>query len=342
MSKSLADAPARLDEQLNAPTTGQLQALKKKQSAVFWPWLGGLLVVGLVVVVVVTFSTWNWLNNLHPGSDPGSSGTVSTLNVQRGAAYADLNFMLLNVQYAPSFRDDLIRSGVATVRVTVRVSNPTKAAISIAYYDVARLLAPKQQPIVPTNLNLTAAPQAGTTQTGWIDFPVAQNTVLNTLKFQLGNAALNEILVTIPVSGAYDASQYNPHLYNKSVTIQYSFTGWRQPTYNLYYHLTSVDVRSAYNGVEARAGQQFYVLNFAVDNPNNAVISPGPGYYYMRLAFNGSNHLPKESTIPDTFKANAHGVSGRVVFMERAGMRTLNIFFLFEAYAGGFNTPVSL
>lgn len=343
MSQSLSDVPARPHEPIATPVTGTLPTLKKRQSAVFWPWLGGLLLLGLVIVVVVTFSAWNWLNTLHAGSGANSStAPISTLNVQRGAVYADLNFTLLNVQYASTFSDDLIHSGAATVRVTVRVINPTKSAIGIVYYDVARLLVLKQRPIIPSNLNLAAAPQAGSTQIGWIDFPVAKNTDLKTLKFQLGNAALNETLVTIPVSGAYDASKYNAHSYNKSVTIAYYFRGWQKPPYYLYYHLTRVDVRSAYNGIEARAGEQFYVLNFTVDNPNNAVISPGPGYFYIRLALNGSNHLPKDSTLPDTFKANAHGVSGHVTFMEAAGMHNLNIFFLFESYAGGFNTPVSL
>ena len=342
MSKQLSDAPLRPDEQIISSTTGSMRAVKKRQPAVFLPWLGMLLVVGLVIVGVVTLSVWNWLNAIQSGSGPGqSSSSISTMNVQRSAMYADLNVTMVNVQYATSFSDDLIHTGPATVRVTLRVNNPTTNAIDIAYYDVARLLVPKQQPIAPTNLTLSAVPAARTTQTGWIDFPVAQNTALNTLKFQLGNASIGELLVTIPVSGAYDASQYNSHSYNKSVPITYTFQGWQQPVYNLYYHLTRIDVRNSYNGVETRAGQQYYVLYFTVDNPNYATISPGNGYFYVRLALNGGNRSPMDNTLPDAFKANAHGVSGYVAFQGPAGMRSLNIVFLWESRAGGFTTPVS-
>lgn len=345
MSKQLSDAPLRPDEQIaTSATTGSMPAVnvKKKQPAVFWPWLGMLLLVGLIIVGIATLSVWNWLNAIQSGNGAAqSSSAVSTVNVRRRASYADLNVTLVSVQEATSFSDDLIHTGPATVRVTLSVNNPTSNAIDIAYYDVARLLVPKQQPIAPTNLTLSAVPAARTTQTGWIDFPVAKNTALSTLKFQLGNASIGELLVTIPVSGAYNASQYDAHSYNKSVPITYTFKGWQQPVYNLYYHLTRIDVRNSYNGVETKAGQQYYVLYFTVDNPNGAWISPGTGYYYIRLVLNGGNRSPMDNTLPEAFKPNAHGVKGYVAFQGPAGMHNLNIFFLWESQPGGFNTPVS-
>src|SRR5690348_2738240 len=99
MSKQLSDAPLRPDEKIVTPTTGDLKPVKKKQPAVFWPWLGMLLVAGLIIVAIVTFSVWNWLNSIQSGNGPGqSSSSISTMNVQRGASYADLNFTLVNVQ----------------------------------------------------------------------------------------------------------------------------------------------------------------------------------------------------------------------------------------------------
>lgn len=338
MSKQLSDAPLRPDEQIASSTTGSMSAIKKKDPAVFWPWLGGLLVIGLVIVGIVTYSTWNWLNNLQIGAGTGqSSSTISTVNVRRGAIYADLAINLVSVQYASSFSDDLIYAGPATVRVTLQVDDPTGGAIDIAYYDIARLLVPGQQPIAPTNLNLPASVQTKTSVSGWIDFPVPKNTALPTLKLQLGNAATNELLVTIPVSGSYNASQYNDHLYHTSLTVDYYFEG-----YLLVYHLNSVDVRDSYNGGETRAGQQFYVLSFTVDNPNGQTIVPGYGYDYIRLVVNGSLVTPKDNTLPNSFKAGARGIGGHVTYATSPGMHSLNIKFLFQLREGGDIYTISL
>ena len=336
MSKQLSDAPVRPDEQVTSSTTGSIPVLKKKKPAIFWPWLGGLLVVGLVIVGVVTLSVWNWLNTLQNGieaSQPSSS--VSTLNVGRSAIYADLNITWNNVQYTTSFSDDPIHAASAIARVTVNVNNPTPNTIVITYYDDMRLLVPGHQPIVPTNLNISAAVQKGTTQTGWIDFPVAKGLDLNSLKLQLGDNATGEMLVTIPVNGKYNAAQYKMQTFHPALTVTYYFQGWQIPAYNIVYHLASVDVRDSYNGVETKAGQQYYVLNFRVDNPNGVQVSPGYGFDYLRLAFNGGNRPPMDNTLPATFKANAQGVGGRVAFQGPAGLHALTIVFLRQAVAGG-------
>ncbi len=338
MSKQLSDTPVRPDEQVtSSSTTGSIAVLKKqKEPAVFWPWLGGLLLVGLVIVGVVTLSVWNWLNNIQSRMGTNqSSSSVSTVNVGRSITYADLTFTWNNVQYTPFFSDDPIHASSATVRIAVTVNNPTSNTIVIAYYDDVRLLVPGSQSIVPTNLNLSAAPQKGSTQTGWIDFPVATGTDLNSLKLQFGNAATNEMLATIPVSGTYNAKQYQMETAHPNLTVYYYFQGWQIPAYTLTYHLAGVDVRDSYNGVETKGGQQFYVLNFTVDNPNGATVNPGYGFDYIRLALNGGNRPPIDNTLPYGFKANARGVAGRVVYQGPAGLHALTIVFLRQAEAGG-------
>src|SRR5260370_39015608 len=126
MSKSLSDAPSRPGEQLPATKTNPLQALKSKQPAVFWPWLGAMLLVGLVIVLVVTFTASNWLTSLQHSADNGPVSSTATVNVHRSALYNELNVTLRNVQCTTSFSDDLIHLGPATVRVNLRVNNPTK------------------------------------------------------------------------------------------------------------------------------------------------------------------------------------------------------------------------
>ncbi len=318
-----------------------MPAIKKRQPSIFWPWLGGLLLVGLVIVGLVTFAVWNWLNNVQNGINANQpSYTLSTLNIQRSSLYAGLNVTLVNVQYAPSFSDDLVRAGPAVVRVNVRIHNPTSSAVAIACYDVARLLVPGQQPIAPANHNLKGTFAAGATQSGWIDFPATGKIELNSLKLQFGNMATHEQLVVIPVSGAFNANQFASHTYHPGLTVNYYFKGWQIPGYYLNYHLTSVDVQYAYNGAQASSGQQFYVLNFSVDNPNGVTVHPGWGNDYIRLQFS-SLRTPVDSTLPVEFKPHAQHVTGHVTFAAPAGLHNLTIVFLRQAVAGGDPYPVS-
>ncbi len=342
MPELLTDVPLRPKEQVATSTTSRVQALKQQQPAVFWPWLSGLLVVGVIIVLSVTSAASNWLNGLQHSTDTGSALPIATIHVQRSAVYMELHMQMLNVQYAPTFSDDLIHTSSATVRVNLHVTNPTKNAQGIAYYDSARLLVPKQQPLAPTNLNLSAQLQGGSSQTGWIDFPVPKNTVLKTLVFQLGNVALGETLVTIPVGSAYTAGQYDDHLYTVNMNINYLFQGYRIPAYWLNYHLKTVETRYSYHGSEASAGNQFYILNFTVDNPNNVQVQPGFGYDYVRLEVNGGHTTPQDNSLPYTFAANEHGLSGYIVFEGLAHLHPLSIAFLIQAHPGWSTYSISL
>jgi hypothetical protein len=257
--------------------------------------------------------------------------------VQRSATYADLNFTILNAQYATSFPDDTIQSGPAVVRVNLHVTNKTTAQISVIYYDVARLLAPKLSPVAPTNVHLSANPKPASNETGWIDFPVAKGTQLASLKLQLGSVSLNETLVTIPFSGTFNPNLFTDKLSHQSLAISYDFSG-----NTLVYHLQSVDIRYSYQGTQCKAGNQYYVLNFTVDNPNGAAVSPGFGFDYIRLTVNGYNRPPVYNTLPYGFNAGAHSVGGRVVFIAPAGLTTLNIAFLLQIVVGQDNYQVTV
>jgi hypothetical protein len=303
---------------------------QKIKSSRLRPWLSIVLVVGLLIGTLVGLVAWNWLKGLQfTGSNNTSLPQVTTLNVQRTVSYADLNFTVLNAQYAASFADDNIHTGPAVVRLNMRVSNPNTYSVAVIYYDIARLLIPKLQPVAPANVSLSTDPKPGSSESGWIDFPVAQNTQMKTLKLQLGSAALREMLVTVPFSGAFNPGQYKEKVSPQSLTIYYNYGGSI-----LTYHLESVDIRYSYQGSQCKAGQQFYVLNFSVDNGNSANISPGYGYDYIRLFVNGLNRPPIDNTLPYTFKSGATGVGGRVVYSEPAGLKSLQIAFLLQFVVG--------
>lgn len=311
---------------------------KNSKPSKLWLWIISLFIIGLIILGSVSFITWQWLSNLQASLEkPSTQPTITTFSVQRSITYADLTITVLNAQYASSFPDDTIQSGPAVVRLNMGVINKAADPVYVVYYDVARLLVPKLNPIAPSNLHLSTGPKPGSSETGWIDFPVAKGIQLATLKLQLGSAALGETLVTIPFSGTFDPSRYAGRSSHQSLAFLYDFAG-----NTLIYHLNSVDIRYSYRGTESKAGQEFYVLNFSVDNNNGVAVSPGYGFNYVRLVVNGYNKPPIDNTLPYGFKAGAHGVAGRVVYTAPAGLKTLTIVFLLQEVEGQENFNVRL
>ncbi len=313
---------------------------RNSKPAKLWLWITSVLIIGAIILGSVSYITWNWLRNLQitfgAGNTP-STINVTTFNVQRTATYADLNFTVVNAQYAISFPDDTLQTGSALVRLNMRVTNKSTDQVSVIYYDVARLLVPGSKPIAPTNVHLSTGPKPGSSEMGWIDFPVAKSVQLSTLRLQLGSVAIGETFLTIPFSGPFDPNHYAGKTSRQSLTIWYNFSG-----NVLVYHLTSVNILYAYRGTQAKVGQQFYVLNFAVDNNNGITVSPGLGFDYIRLIINGYDTPPIDNTMPYSFNAGKHAVAGRVVYVGPAGMKTLNIAFLLQVVQGQNHYSVSL
>ena len=154
---------------------------------------------------------------------------------------------------------------------------------------------------------------------------------------QLGSTALGETLVTIPFSGTFEASRYSDRTSQQGQALNYYFHGQL-----LIYHLASVDIRYSYQGVQAKAGQQYYSCNFRVDNTNGFSVSPGFGFDYLRLVLDGSVRPPVINTLPYTFNANTSGTAGRVVFVAPAGLKTLTLDFLVQYGSGGTDYTVTL
>lgn len=307
-----------------------------------WPLFIGLLVLGMIILIVASSVALNLLKNVKVNTNPApTQAPTLTFNVQRTAAYAGLQFTLVNAQYATSFADDNIHPGTGLVRLDMNVANNSSDQVSIVYYDIARLLAPKLSPIAPTNVSLSSGPKPHASETGWIDFSVSSALQLNTLRLQLGSTSLGESLVNIPFSGPFNASRYSDRTSQQNLDINYYFPYYAPRL--LIYHLKSVDIRYAYRGIQVKAGQQYYVLNFQVDNPNGTNISPGFGYDYIRLSYNGGPiHPPIDNTLPYGYNAQAKGVSGRVVFMGPAGLHAIAIDFLVQYASGGSYYNVTL
>ena len=307
-----------------------------------WLLFSGLLILGVIVLGYVSYTTLGWLKNVKFSLNPAPTPVPThTFDVQRTATYAGLDFTVLNVQYATSYADDSIRSGPAIVRLNMKVTNKSTDQISIIYYDIARLIAPKLDLMSPTNVSLSVGPKPGTSETGWIDFTAPAGLQLGTLKLQLGSSMLGEYLVTIPFTGKFNPGIYNGGSSPQSLDINYYFPYYAPLL--LTYHLSRVDIRYSYDGTQAKAGQQYYVLNFSVTNPNGVKVSPGFGYDYVRLTYNGGPpYPPVDNTLPYGFNAGAKDVKGVVAFLGPAGLRSITIDFLRQYTSAGTEYTVSL
>ncbi len=311
-------------------TKRMLYPPKNPQSSKLWLWIVCILVIGLIIFGSMSYVALNWFKSIHITIGAGNTPTaITTYDVGRSGTYADLSFTVLNAQYATAFPNDTIQTGPALVRVNLRVANTSTDPVSVIYYDVARLVVPGVKPIPPTNVHLSTGPKPGASEVGWIDFPASKGVQLSTLKLQMGSQVFNEALLIIPFKGSYDANHFARKTYPQTLTIWYDFSG-----NVLVYHLTSVNVLYAYRGTQAAVGQQFYVLNFSVDNNNGVTVSPGFGFDYIRLIINGYNTPPVDNSLPHDFKAGAHGIAGRVVYKGPAGLTSLNFAFLVQIVQG--------
>src|SRR5215469_5357000 len=321
--------------------------LRKEESPFrVWPLLFTLLAVGLLIVTIMSVILGGLFQNLHFGTNSATSQPlITTFNVQRTAPYASLNFTVLTAQYATSFNDDTIHLGPAVVRVNIRVANKTTNQVSVIYYDVLRLLIPGQHAVAPTNIlpyslkpgvgtpacnasPVSSGPAPGKSEVDCVDFPVPGGTRLQTLSLQLGSAPTGEFLVTIPFSGPFNPGHYAGRISSQHLDIPYTYYNFNDSPFQFLFHLTSVDISYFYTGMQSKAGQQFYILNFRVDNQSGVYVVPGYGYVYVRLVINGNLRTPVDSTLPNAFNANARNVAGQVVFACPSGLSNITIAML--------------
>lgn len=303
-----------------------------------WIWFSSILVIGILLLGSGSFFALGLIQRVRDSFTPVATPIpVTTLPVHRTAMYAGLNFTITSAQYASAFADDSIRASQGIVRLNITVANPSPDHITVIYYDIARLLVPHSNAITPTNVNLAVDPAPHTDANGWIDFPVSTDVPLSNLSLQLGSTSLGETIVPVPFSGKFDASRYNDRTSQQGQSYSYYFHGQL-----LTYHLVTVDIRYSYQGVQAKAGQQYYSFNFRVDNANNFSVSPGFGFDYVRLVLGSEVRPPVINTLPYTFNANTQGTAGRVVFIAPAGLKTVTLDFLVQYGSGGTEYTMTL
>jgi hypothetical protein len=320
----------------------QTHPRQRKFASLLGFWFIIVLIIGAVIVIIVSSVVGYWLHNvqvptaINLNNPIATPAPITTFKIGRSAPYAGLDMTVVDAQYATSFDDDLIHSGTAIVRLNMHITNDTSTQIDVVYYTIARLLAPGHKMLAPTNVQLSVGPKPGTSETGWIDFAVSQTMQLKTLSLQLGSAPDGELLVKIPFSGSFNAAQYGDRVLRPDAEFDYTYNG-----YTLNYHLTSLEIREAYQGTQVRAGQRFYIFNFQVDNQTGVDVSPGFGFDYMRMVAGSYGNTPVDNTLPSTFK-NGKTATGRVVFTAAAGLHNFSVRFLNQLSPGQQDYPMGI
>jgi hypothetical protein len=339
MDKKTAGVPVLPNADEKGPTFAEAPTkttVQQKKVPSIWFWLCIVIIIAALIIGGVSSFAGIWIKNIKVGATPAAIQVpITALNVQRTAPYAGITITVLNAQYALFFNDDNIRPGPATVRLNLLVKNQGTDQARIMYYDSARLIIPNARPIAPTNISLSVGPKPGKSENGWLDFAVPKGTRLDTLTLQLGSTTMSESLVVIPFKGPFDASRYTNKTYAQNTTFSYNFNDQ-----TLNYHLTSIEARYSYQGSQCKVGQQFYVFNFSVENPEGVDVNPGFGFDYLRLVINGYSQPPIDNSLPSTFKAGSNGTTGHVVFTGPANMHAFTLGFLSQNGNGQQNFDV--
>src|SRR2546429_9426001 len=107
MANKISSTPLLPQPKDKAPVSTRVQKIVHSSKREPWPLFTVLLVLGVIILIVASSVALNWLRSVKVTTNPApTQAPTLTFNVQRTAAYAGLQFTLVNAQYATSFVDD--------------------------------------------------------------------------------------------------------------------------------------------------------------------------------------------------------------------------------------------
>lgn len=257
-------------------------------------------------------------------STPGSGSTTPTTSasgatteqVNLAFTYAGIDITVTTVQYAQSYPDDTgITSG--GVRVSLNEKNATSANPGYYYPDLARLILADGSAIAPSQTLHSSNPQAQTTATNWLDFPVtSQPADLSQLTLQLGTAQQNQM--QIPLKAGADLSKYQPKTVTPGTKFQYAGLNWT---------LKSATESLSIAGNQATSGNVYVTVTLAVFNPTANDYS---GYYadIARLSTGSATSSPTGASTFPTSVPSQTNATGTIVFLVPQGNTAYTLVML--------------
>ena len=259
------------------------------------------------------------------GTTPQSTAGVTTVQLNAMVTYASVDITILDAQQANSFTDDANPAQPGLLRLDIREHNPTTGNISYFYSEMTRLILPDGSSVVPNTSQKPYGPDASSTRTNWIDFPVATSVTINKLILRLGQSS--EAQMDIPLTGNADLSKYQPKMTSPNKAFQYD-VNWT---------LTTATLSWSSAGKQADKGMRYVTLAFKVDNPTSNSFAPFPSDN-MRLKSGSTTSPPSSSTLSTSIAANQTGTTGTVSFLMPEGSTAFTLIMLAQSNA---NPPIS-
>jgi len=217
--------------------------------------------------------------------------------------YDDVQISIIDVKQAENFPDDdrsAAQSGV--LRIDLKEQNTYSSYSSYYPSDAYSLLSPDGTTAKPVNTNQSGL-DADISRTNWLDFAIASNIDVSTLKLQVGSSTEEQIIV--PLKANADLSKYQPKIANLNQSTQYGGMTWTA---------TKAETRLSSQGKQADAGKIFVTVTFKIDN-NSAADFTGLASEYMRLQSGQVTNQPTNNNIPTTISAQQTGQTGTATFV---------------------------
>jgi hypothetical protein len=205
------------------------------------------------------------------GSTPGgggSSGTQTLDNINRQAIYVGVNLTILSAQEGAKLPDRPESDPkLNALEVQIKADNQTDYGVypTVQVFDAAGNNYPLATS-APATLGLNWA--ANTMASGGLLFDVPSTSKLGEFRIQFGNN--KELPVPIPLTGAYDPSQWQPVTHQIGQTIVYENGGIK-------YTVTQIVVSTWTAGYQAPKGMRDLEMYLHVTNNTAIGIDAGEG-----------------------------------------------------------------
>lgn len=151
----------------------------------------GLSVIAILVVLSFFAPPEGETNNVT--GDPVTTPTVTithlieTANVNRSVIVNGVQVSVTQAMLASAFSDDRKRAGAYTIRIMMHTAYSGQAPLGISYDSLARLQMADGTLVAPKLISIKPVEIPGRSQTGFLDFPLATQVPLTTLKLYFGS-----------------------------------------------------------------------------------------------------------------------------------------------------------
>jgi hypothetical protein len=243
--------------------------------------------------------------------------TTLPMNVAQAVTYAGVKLTLLDVKQSASFLDDSSSSKPGVVRVDFKEENASTRGGNYAYSDVMRIVLPDGSSVTPLNAKMALGPDASTTRTNWVDFPVPNNIKPNQLTLRL--ATSSEAQMDVPLTGNADLGKYQAKTVTPNKSTPYAGLNWT---------VTEATQQWSIAGNQADSGMIYVIVTLKLDNTGANGFNAYYGDYIRLKAGNTTAAPTSDSTVPLSVAAGQTNAIGKCIFQVPQGNTDFTLLLL--------------